>query len=72
MPRRDPVLAAAERALARRSPTRPVIERWDGQAAERIARVVCDNACFDVDGAAAPAPHVLRRAVAMPQPLRAG
>jgi UDP-N-acetylglucosamine 2-epimerase (non-hydrolysing) len=70
MPRRDPVLAAAERALARRSPARPVIERWDGQAAERIARVVCDNACFDVDGAAVP--HVPRRAVAMPQPLGAG
>jgi UDP-N-acetylglucosamine 2-epimerase (non-hydrolysing) len=72
MPRRGPVLAAAERALARRSPARPVIERWDGQAAERIARVVCDNACFDVDGAAAPAPHVPRRAVAVPQPLGAG
>jgi len=72
MPRRGPVLAAAERALARRSPARPVIERWDGQAAERIARVVCDNACFDVDGAAAPTPHVPRRAVAMPQPLGAG
>src|SRR5205823_4007239 len=35
-PQRDAILAAAERALGRRSPARPVIERWDGQAAARI------------------------------------
>src|SRR5439155_7704146 len=29
-PQRDAILAAAERALGRRSPARPVIERWDG------------------------------------------
>src|SRR5207249_8682166 len=64
---RDAILAAAERALARRSPARPVIDRWDGKAAERIARVVCDGERFEVDGAAAgPA---ARRAVAIPQPL---
>jgi len=67
--RRDAILAAAERGLARRSPARPVIERWDGRAAERIARVVCDGERFDVDGAAAP--PGARRAVAIPQPLGA-
>jgi len=41
------ILAAAERAIARRSPARPLIERWDGRAAERIVRVLCDNARFD-------------------------
>lgn len=72
LPQRDAIVAAAERALARRSPARPVIERWDGQAAERIVRVVCDGEQFDVDGAAAAPPHVPRRAVAIPQPLSAG
>jgi UDP-N-acetylglucosamine 2-epimerase (non-hydrolysing) len=75
LPRRDAVLAAAERALGagggRRSPARPVIERWDGRAAERIVAVVCDEARFDVDGAAAPPPHVARRAAAIPVPLGA-
>ncbi len=71
LPQRGAILAAAERALARRSPARPLIERWDGHAAERIARVVCDDACFDPNEGTAlpPAP---RRAVAMPQPLAAG
>src|SRR6267143_560902 len=68
LPRRDAVLAAAERALGRRSPARPVLERWDGQAAERIVRVLCDG---ELDGAASP-PHPPRRARAMPQSLAAG
>lgn len=73
LPKRDAILAAAERALARRSPARPVIERWDGRAAERIARVVCDAERFELDvPPAAAAPHIPRRAAAIPQPLGAG
>jgi len=60
-PQRDAILAAAERALGRRSPARPVIERWDGQAAERIAQVVCDGERFELDGAVAAPAHVARR-----------
>src|SRR5437867_3018505 len=60
-PQRDAILAAAERALGRRSPARPVIERWDGQAAERIAQVVCDGERFELDGALAAPAHVARR-----------
>ena len=70
LPRRDAILAAADRALARRSPARPVIERWDGRAAERIVRVVCDEECFPLD--AETTPRVARRAVAIPHPLAAG
>src|SRR6266540_3304945 len=47
LPRRDVILAAAERAIARRSPARPVIERWDGRAAARIAEVLCDGTSLD-------------------------
>ncbi len=71
-PQRDAILAAAERALGRRSPARPVIERWDGQAAERIAQVVCDGERFELDGALAAPAHAPRRGVAVPQPLGAG
>jgi len=71
LPQRGAILAAAERALARRSPARPLIERWDGHAAERIARVVCDDECFDPNEGTA-LPQAPRRAVAMPQPLAAG
>ena len=72
LPKRDAILAAAERALARRSPARPVIERWDGRAAERIARVVCDDERFELDGPlAATSSHTPRRGVAIPQPLGA-
>jgi len=70
-PQRDAILAAAERALGRRSPARPVIERWDGQAAERIAQVVCDGERFELDSAVAAPAHVARRGVAIPQPLGA-
>jgi len=73
LPQRDAILAAAERALGRRSPARPVIERWDGRAAERIARVVCDDERFEVDAPQAATPaRTPRRAVAIPQPLGAG
>jgi UDP-N-acetylglucosamine 2-epimerase (non-hydrolysing) len=71
LPQRETILKAAERALARRAPARPVIERWDGHAAERIVRVVCEGESFPLDGDAAPA-RVARRAVALPQPLGAG
>src|SRR6266576_1200934 len=61
----------AQRSISGRAGDRPLIERWDGHAAERIARVVCDEECFDPNEGTAlpPAP---RRAVAMPQPLAAG
>ena len=45
--RADAILTAAEQAITRRAPARPVIERWDGHAAERIVRVLCDGARFD-------------------------
>jgi|SRR5689334_265052 len=71
-PRREAILAAAERALARRSPARPVLERWDGRAAERIAAVVCGDGEGELEAggplATARAP---RRAVAIPQPVEA-
>jgi UDP-N-acetylglucosamine 2-epimerase (non-hydrolysing) len=72
-PRRDALVGAVERALARRAPARPVIERWDGHAAERIVQVVCDGERLDdADVGAASAPHVPRRATALPQPLATG
>ncbi|HVH40363.1 MAG TPA: UDP-N-acetylglucosamine 2-epimerase (non-hydrolyzing) [Gemmatimonadaceae bacterium] len=41
------VLGGARKVLNRKGPrVRPVIERWDGHAAERIADVVCDGARF--------------------------
>src|SRR3989449_5097039 len=70
-PRCDAILTAAARARGRRSPARPLIERWDGRTAERIARVVCDGVRYDADEAessAASAPRQARRAVALPQP----
>jgi UDP-N-acetylglucosamine 2-epimerase (non-hydrolysing) len=63
---RDTLLAAASRALARRAPVRPVLERWDGRAAERIASVLCDGAAFPSEREPAPAPRG-RRAMALPQ-----
>jgi len=65
------MLNAVDRAVARRSPARPVIERWDGRAAERIVRVLCDGELVDLDSTAAAPPHLPRRAVALPQPLAA-
>ena len=66
---RATILAAANRALARRTPARPVLERWDGRAAERIAGVLCDGADFPSEPAplAVPASSRGRRAVAIPQ-----
>jgi UDP-N-acetylglucosamine 2-epimerase (non-hydrolysing) len=61
-PRRDTLLAAAERAVARRAPVRPMIERWDGHAAERIVGVLCEGERFHAhewDRAPDPAPHLL-------------
>jgi UDP-N-acetylglucosamine 2-epimerase (non-hydrolysing) len=46
-PNRDAILAAAERAVARQVPVRPMLERWDGRSAERIARVLCEGEQFD-------------------------
>src|SRR5439155_1640188 len=63
LPQRGAILAAAERALARRSPARPLIERWDGHAAERIVRVVCDDECFDPNEGTALPPEPRREAV---------
>src|SRR5947209_19425678 len=74
-PRSDAVLAAAARARQRRSPARPVIERWDGRAAERIARVLCEGVRYDADekGPSAGArPRQPRRAVGILQPATAG
>ena len=71
----DAILAAVARARRRRSPARPVIERWDGRTAERIARVVCDGVRYDAGAAepsAAAPPHQARRAVAIRQPATAG
>lgn len=70
---RDTILAAASRAIARRAPARPVLERWDGRAAERIARVLCDAADFPADGVPAVAPprRATRRAIDIPQPANA-
>src|SRR2546422_5094519 len=70
-PRCDAILTAAARARGRRSPARPLIERWDGRTAERIARVVCDGVRYDADdteSSVAAAPSRARRAVAVPQP----
>jgi UDP-N-acetylglucosamine 2-epimerase (non-hydrolysing) len=73
LPQREVMLAAARRALQRRSPARPVIERWDGRAAERVAAVVCDEAHFPADGEppAAEPPRSARRAIVIPQPANA-
>lgn len=44
---RSELLGGAREALGRKGPRmRPVIERWDGHTAERIADVVCDGARY--------------------------
>jgi len=68
-PRRDAILAAAERAVARRAPVRPVIERWDGRTAERIARVVCEGELYGLDDLVTATPPPPRIARAIPQPV---
>lgn len=73
LPQREVILAAARSALQHRSPARPVIERWDGRAAERVAAVVCDEAHFPADGEppVAALPRSARRAILIPQPANA-
>jgi UDP-N-acetylglucosamine 2-epimerase (non-hydrolysing) len=67
-PQRETFLAAANRALSRRAPARPLLERWDGRAAERIARVLCDGAEFTSERESEVASAARRRrAVALPQ-----
>jgi UDP-N-acetylglucosamine 2-epimerase (non-hydrolysing) len=48
-PQREAVLGAARQALQGRPAKRPVIERWDGKAAQRIVATLCDGARFDLD-----------------------
>jgi len=74
-PRCEAILAAAARARGQRSPARPLIERWDGRTAARIARVLCEGVRYDADEAepsAGARPRQPRRAVAIPQPATAG
>lgn len=46
-PRRDAVLAAARDGAEVRARPRIPLERWDGQAAERIVQVICDDRRFE-------------------------
>jgi len=46
-PERNAILDAAKAAVASRPMSPPIIERWDGRTAERIAAVLCDGASFD-------------------------
>lgn len=64
---RDTLLAAADRALSRRSAARPLIERWDGRAADRIAGVLCEGVDFPSEQREPLAAPRGRRAVALPQ-----
>src|SRR5438445_1663623 len=63
-PRPDTILAAAERAVARRSPARPMNVRWDGRAAQRIVSVLRDM--DGLDDLAVEEERPLRHAVASP------
>jgi hypothetical protein len=56
-PRGDVIRAAVERAVAGHPPVRPMIERWDGRAAERVVQVLCDGESFLLDGAVASVPQ---------------
>ena len=46
-PEREAILKGAKDAVAARPGKPPVIDRWDGRTAERIAAIVCDGAAFD-------------------------
>ncbi|MBI4502665.1 MAG: UDP-N-acetylglucosamine 2-epimerase (non-hydrolyzing) [Gemmatimonadetes bacterium] len=66
-PQREVVLAAARQALEHPLAHRPVIERWDGKAAQRIAASLCDGARFDLDAPArSRAPETSTRRVSEP------
>jgi UDP-N-acetylglucosamine 2-epimerase (non-hydrolysing) len=65
--RGDVIRAALERAVARHPPVRPMIERWDGRAAERVVQVVCDGVCFPLDAAMASVPQSAHGRAAAPQ-----
>src|SRR5207247_78493 len=67
-PRGATIIAAAERAVARRPPVRPVIERWDGRAAERIARVLCEDERYGLDDVVVAGPRAARLA-RVPAPI---
>ena len=68
-PRGATIIAAAESAVARRPPVRPVIERWDGRAAERIARVLCEDERYGLDDVVVAVPRAARLARAVPEPV---
>jgi UDP-N-acetylglucosamine 2-epimerase (non-hydrolysing) len=56
-PRGEVILAAVARAIARHPPVRPMIERWDGRAAERVVQVLCDGERFPLDASGAAVPQ---------------
>lgn len=68
-PRGEVILAAVARAVARHPPVRPMIERWDGRAAERIVQVVCDGESFPLDQSVAAVPQFDRSYDAAPDPF---
>jgi UDP-N-acetylglucosamine 2-epimerase (non-hydrolysing) len=68
-PRGDLIRAAVERAVARHPPVRPMIERWDGRAAERVVQVLCDGERFPLDAAAASVPQFAHAGGAAPEPF---
>jgi UDP-N-acetylglucosamine 2-epimerase (non-hydrolysing) len=68
-PRGDVIRAAVARAVARRAPVRPMIERWDGRAAERVVQVVCDGESFPIDQSVAALPAFDLPHAAAPEPL---
>jgi UDP-N-acetylglucosamine 2-epimerase (non-hydrolysing) len=61
--RREAVLAAAYRAVEQSPGPRPLIERWDGKAAQRIVATLCDGARFDVAEIPVARMHESRRCV---------
>lgn len=69
--RGEVILAAVARALARHPPVRPMIERWDGRAAERVVQVVCDGERFPLEAAVAAPPQLLHRGGVAPEPFEA-
>jgi UDP-N-acetylglucosamine 2-epimerase (non-hydrolysing) len=68
-PRGDVIRAAVDRAVARHPPVRPMIERWDGCAAERVVQVLCDGESFPLDAAVASVPQFAHPGGAPAEPL---